>query len=267
MDNSRPDKNKRQSNEKHYMTGSAPIFIDKNSEVGVLLLHSYTSTPYEMKDLANYLSDKGITIYAPLIAGHGTTPEDLAKVTIEDWQTSVEDAYLLLKEKCKKVFVIGSSFGGNLAFHLATKFTNPLSGVVSMGTPIKVFWQKSFLAGLYTYGLLKKNQKKHRRDYHFTFDDIDQVVYPVMPVKSLRRFFHFFRKITPRSLPKIKAPTLIIQSSHEKIVNPDSAQYIHEKLGSQNKRILWMNGSTHALTITEKRGLIFNTIYHFISEN
>ncbi|OGY09145.1 MAG: hypothetical protein A2782_03215 [Candidatus Blackburnbacteria bacterium RIFCSPHIGHO2_01_FULL_43_15b] len=256
-----------QFEDKHYMIGSAPIFIDKKSEVGALLLHSYTSTPYEMKEIASYLADKGITVYAPLIAGHGTTPDDLAKTTIAEWQESAEKAYFFIKEKVRKVFVIGSSFGGNLAFHLATKFNNPLAGVISMGTPIKVQWQKAFLAAMYTYGFFKKNQKKRRRDYHFTFEDIDQVVYPVMPVKSLRRLFYFFRKVTPSSLPKITAPTLIIQSSQEKIVNPDSAQYIHEKLASKNKRILWMNGSTHALTIAEKRNLIFNTVYHFISEN
>ena len=82
-------------------------------------------------------------------------------------------------------------------------------------------------------------------------------VYPVMPVKSLRRFFHFIKKITIPSLKNIKVPTLIIQSSADKIVSPDSAQYLHEHLGSEDKRVLMVNGSGHTLAVDEKRGLIY----------
>lgn len=252
---------------KDLLNSDKAIYFPRNSEVGVLLLHSYTSTPYEFCDLARYLADKGITVFAPTIAGHGTSPEDLAKTTIEQWQKSAEEAYLFLKTKAKKVFVVGSSFGGNLAFHLATKFHNPLAGIVSMGTPINIRWQKIFRVGLYTLGYFKKNQKKRRADYKLMYIDQEQVVYPVMPVLSLRRFFHFIKKITIPSLKNIKVPTLIIQSSTDRIVNPNSAQYLHEHLGSSDKRILWVNGSGHALAIDDKRGLIYKAIYRFILES
>ena len=245
--------------------GEKAIYFPRSNDLGVLLLHSYTSTPYEFYDLAKYLADKNITAYAPTIAGHGTSPNDLAKTTISDWQKSAEDAYLFLKQQCRKVFVVGSSFGGNLAFHLATKFTNPLAGVVSLGTPIKVRFEKMFLLGIYSYGWFKKNQKKRRADYKLMYLDQEQVVYPVMPVPSLRRFFHFIKKITIPSLKAIKTPTLIIQSSADKIVNPKSAKYLHEHLGSKDKRILWVNGSHHALAVNDKRGLIYRAIYRFIA--
>ncbi len=258
---------KDQSKLERVLNKDKAIYFPRNSEVGVLLLHSYTSTPYEFYDLAKYLADKGLTVLAPTIAGHGTTPEDLAKTTIADWQQSAEDAYLFLKQKAKKVFVVGSSFGGNLAFHLATKFSNPLAGVVSMGTPIKVRWEKAFKLAIYTYGWFKKNQKKRRADYKLIYLNQEQVVYPVMPVPSLRRFFSFIHKITIPSLKNIKAPTLIIQSSADKIVDPRSAQYLHEHLGSEDKRVLWVNGHHHALAIDEKRGLIYKAIYRFVTGN
>jgi carboxylesterase len=253
-------------NSTDFVNGKA-IYYPRSTDVGVLLLHSYTSTPYEFADLAKYLAEKGLSVYVPPIAGHGTSPEDLAKTTTAEWLESVEESYLFLKERAKKVFVVGSSFGGNLALHLATKFTNPLAGVVSMGTPINVRWQRAFKLAIYTYGWFKKNQKKRRADYKLLYIDHEQVVYPVMPVPSLRRFFAFIKKITIPSLKNIKAPTLIIQSSADRIVNPNSAQYLHEHLGSSDKRILWVNGRHHALAVDEKRGLIYKTIYRFISEN
>lgn len=252
---------------KNILNHGKAIYFPRSSDVGVLLLHSYTSTPYEFYDLAQYLAEKNLTVYVPTIAGHGTTPEDLAKTTIADWQKSAEDAYLFLRKETKKVFVVGSSFGGNLALYLATKFTNPLAGVVSMGTPIKVRWEKAFIFALYTYGWFKKNQRKRRADYKLVYLDHEQVVYPVMPVPSLRRFFSFIKKITIPSLKSIKAPALIIQSSADRIVDPRSAQYLHENLGSADKRILWVNGHHHALAIDEKRGLIYKAIYRFVSDN
>jgi len=83
---------------KNLLNDNKAIFFPRSSDVGVLLLHSYTSTPYEFADLAMYLADKDITAYVPTIAGHGTTPDDLAKTTIDDWQKSAEDAYLFLKD-------------------------------------------------------------------------------------------------------------------------------------------------------------------------
>ncbi|MFA6255340.1 MAG: alpha/beta fold hydrolase [Patescibacteria group bacterium] len=243
------------------------IFFPRESDVGVLLLHSYTSTPYEFCEMAKYLAEKGLTVYAPTLAGHGTSPADLAKTTIEDWQRSAEDAYLFLKQQSKKVFVVGSSFGGNLAFHLATKFFNPLSGVISMGTPIKVRRQKFYKIAIYTFGWFLKNKKKRRSDYKFVYINHEQIVYPVMPIASLRRLFKFIKKVTIPNLKEIKAPCLIIQSSADRIVNPSSAQYLHEHLGSTEKRVLWVNGNNHALAIDEKRGLIFKAIYRFILES
>ncbi|OGY43857.1 MAG: hypothetical protein A2729_05230 [Candidatus Buchananbacteria bacterium RIFCSPHIGHO2_01_FULL_39_14] len=253
--------------EKNFNFDQKSIFYPRGIESGVLLLHSFTSTPYEFSDLARYLAEKDITVYVPTLAGHGTNPDELAKTTALDWQKSAEHSYLFLKQHVKKIYVIGSSFGGNLALYLATKFTNPLAGIVSMGTPIKVRWQKAFKFALYSYGWLKKYQKKRRADYKLMYLDQEQVVYPVMPVPSLRRFFNFIKKITIPSLSKIKVPILIIQSSADRIVSPDSAQYLHEHLGSEDKRILWINGSHHALAVDDKRGLIYRAIYRFITDS
>ena len=131
------------------LNSNKAIFFPRSNEAGVLLLHGYTSTPYEFYDLSRYLANKGVSVYAPTIAGHGTSPKDLANTSIEEWKKSVEEGYKFLKQKSKKVYVVGSSLGGNLALHLAHKFN---ASVVSMGTPIHVRGQRFFKMFLYTYG-------------------------------------------------------------------------------------------------------------------
>ena len=48
-------------------------------DVGCLVLHGFTATPSEVRWLAEHLAGQGHTVYAPRLAGHGTTPEALAR--------------------------------------------------------------------------------------------------------------------------------------------------------------------------------------------
>src|SRR5438067_7923472 len=82
--------------------GAEP-FLYKAGEVGCLLVHGYTSSPFEMRALARYLADRGITAGASLLAGHGTAPEDLATRTWQDWYVSVNTALDDMLAHCKRV--------------------------------------------------------------------------------------------------------------------------------------------------------------------
>ena len=79
----------------------------KRGKIGILLIHGFTSSPLDFKPMAEYLAKKNITVLAPLLKGHGTSPENLATTTDEDWFKSVEDAYHRLRKEVKYVFVAG----------------------------------------------------------------------------------------------------------------------------------------------------------------
>ena len=64
------------------MAGAEPFFLPGRSE-GVLLLHGFTGSPSEMKLYGAYLQQCGYTVLAIRLAGHGTSPEDLERVTAE----------------------------------------------------------------------------------------------------------------------------------------------------------------------------------------
>ncbi|MDP2741613.1 MAG: carboxylesterase, partial [bacterium] len=92
------------------MKGVEEIFINKNSKIGVLMLHGFTSTPRQFKELSLYLSEKGYNVLAPLIAGHGTSPKDLMENSPKEWTESAKKAYFKLKGISEKVFIVGNSF-------------------------------------------------------------------------------------------------------------------------------------------------------------
>lgn len=248
-------------------TKGGPFFFNKKSKVGILLLHGFTGTPYQFKDLGKYLSQKGFTVYAPLIVGHGTSPRDLMETTAEDWKESAKKACLQLKKKVQKIIIIGNSFGGNLAFYLAREFDDSLAGIISLGTPIRLKFQRIIKLRLFLYGWLKKYYRKPQRAYKIDYTDMmDEVTYPVIPVKSLKEFFKFLETETISNLGKVKTPTLIVHASIDPVVDSKSAIYIHQHLGSDYKRIYWFNSNQHVITFDKKPQRLFQQIYDFIKE-
>ncbi|RJR31151.1 alpha/beta fold hydrolase [Candidatus Parcubacteria bacterium] len=253
--------------DKIYMAGAEPFFIYASTKIGVLLLHGFTSTPAQFLELGDYLAGKGITVYAPLIAGHGTSPDDLSQSRAEEWLESCQKAFDELKNKVDKVFVLGNSFGGNIAFELSLKNPEKVSGVISIGTPVWVRKHHFLKLQAFSYGFLKKYWRKPKRYYRSGFAHIiDEITYSKVPVRACREFFKFIYK-SFRSFDKVTAPTLIIQAEIDPVVNPKSALHIHECISSQNKKICWIDGSTsHALSDDKDRGRVYKKIYNFVQE-
>ena len=241
--------------------------IDKQSKIGVLLLHGFTSTPYQFKELGKYLAEKGFSVFAPLISGHGTKPEDLIKTAPEDWKKSAKEAYLKLKEKTSKIAIVGNSFGGNLALFLARTFPESTCGLVLLGTPVKLRFESFIKFRLYTYGRLKKYYYKPKRIYKIDYTDmIDEITYPEIPIKSLRDFFSFITDETIPSIKKIKTPTLIAHANVDPVVSPKSALYLYQNLGSKYKKIYWFDSNHHVVFNDKRREELFRRINEFIKE-
>ncbi len=77
--------------------GNEPFIMgNENDKAGILLLHGFTASPWEVKELAEYLNKDNITVYGTLLAGHGTSPRDLKKTKWEDWYKSSGEGLLLL---------------------------------------------------------------------------------------------------------------------------------------------------------------------------
>lgn len=249
------------------LAGGDPIFIDRQSEIGILMFHGFTSTPRQFREFAPSLANLGYTVYAPSLAGHGTTPADLEKMSSEDWKNQAVADYLKIKNRVKKVFIVGVSFGGNIAFYLAEKFPTEVAGVISLGTPIYLRYQIFIKARIFLYGWMKRYYSKPRRVYRTDYTDMaDEMSYPVIPVKSLKRFLQFIQQETIPSLEKIKTPVMIMHANNDSVVNPRSAQYLYENLRSPYKLIYWFDSNTHSVVDEKIRRQVFEKINEFIKE-
>ena len=109
--------------------------LNKESRDGVYIIHGFTNTTYEVKELAIYLSKQGFYTKTDNLPGHGTTPEDCNRCRYTDWIEFVEQGVAEMISRCDNVYVIGISMGSVLALHVSSVF--PLNAAVFASTVLQ----------------------------------------------------------------------------------------------------------------------------------
>lgn len=249
------------------MKGAEPIYIDKKSKIGILMVHGFSGSPDQFREISIYFAEKGFTVFAPLLKGHGTSPDDMFETSAYDWAQSVKDAYFKLREKTEKIFLIGNSFGASLCMWLAKELNNEPIGVASMGGA--VFLRHHFVISLriHTYGFLKKFYKKPIRYYKMDYTDMNnEVSYSSLPTRSIRQFLRFLKKEIQPSFENVKIPALVVHSENDRVVHPKSAAFIYDKLNSPLKKLYWVKSNHHIPISDECKSELFERIFQFLQE-
>jgi len=241
-------------------------FYFSGGEHGLLLIHGFTACPIDLKPLAEILHGFGYTILAPLLAGHGTTPEQMKETSYQDWLNSAKEALALLRKECRQVTAVGHSFGGLLGLMLAVE--QQVDRVVSINAPI-VLQNKDIARADEYLGKIEyvdKNYKKDQTEITVTAEGLPHFSYTRVPIKCLVEMNRAIAEMENR-LPEIKCPALIIQGDRDETVDPVSAQIIAEKLGSSWKKLSSWANEGHYLPLSAKRAELAKEIHNFCKPN
>ena len=224
-------------------------------DIGCLLIHGFTSCSLDLRTLTEYLHGQcGFTAHEVLLPGHGTSPQDMAKFGCSDWLNSVETSLVELEKQCSKVWLIGFSMGGVLASILASR--QDITGLISISAPI---WPR---AKLTRYAFLlqyfrKYAQLKKRPKFEVPSWRYEQVA--VANIADLNRAIGMCKT----ALPLVRVPTLVIQGDADRTIEPRSANYIYNGLGSTDKELVFVSGG-HMLLLESRRQEIHFRISEFI---
>ncbi len=163
-----------------------------------------------MLPLGRRLHAAGYTVSAPLLAGHGTTPEDLQHSGPDEWLLSAQAALDELVSRCEQVAVGGLSLGSALSIQLAATRPDRVRAALLMGTPFALSIPLGALLFLYTvtpavwlWPFFPKLDEKHElRDPAFRGLN---PAYPVMPMRSGRKLLSYLSSGHGyiRSLPEL----------------------------------------------------------------
>lgn len=217
-------------------------FFWAGGQIGVLLVHGFTATTAEVRLLARILHHHGYTVAGPLLPGHYTQPEDLNRVSWQDWVEEVEVMYRQIKKQCEIVFVGGESTGAILALYLAS-FYPEVAAILAYAPAIRLRLRnfdilRLFLSSPFVPYIPKPNLNK----------DILWQGYRVNPLKGTIQLLRLQREVRSR-LSSIEQPVLIVQGRMDATVHPEAPEMIAAAVRSTLVEIHWMEQSSHVVCV------------------
>lgn len=215
-------------------------------QIGVLVIHGFTSSPSSMYRINQTLIQQGYCVACPMLPGHGTTYKDLASATATDWFNAVLQSYQQLQKHCEHIVVIGQSLGGALALQLA--YQQPeidrliiLSPAIEAPKLLQISCRLRGLLQLLHITHIKAagGDIKNKRAYETCYRKI-----PVPIYAELLDCFHQAKAL----VPQIKVPTTIFASHKDHVVSAKGIEAAYHALGTSDKELYWCDNSYHVLS-------------------
>lgn len=240
-----------------HLEGS-PFYWEAGS-TGVLLCHGFTATTAEVRLLARTLNEHGYTVAAPLLPGHGTTPQDCNRFTWQDWYASVEHTFQQLAAYCQRVVIGGESTGALLVLYLASRHPEA-SGILCYAPALRLMLGRATTILLSILAPFITSVPKEP-----SADDNPWQGYAVQPLKGAIQLKRLQKVILPL-LPQIHQPILILQGRLDPTVHPQSPQIIYDQVSSSIKELHWLEHSTHCVILDKESGLAASLTISFLNE-
>ncbi|MFZ2951271.1 MAG: alpha/beta fold hydrolase [Desulfuromonadaceae bacterium] len=257
----RPDESKERA------AGEPFLLKGRSRRLGIVLVHGFLAAPRELRELADYLHDRGYWVYCVRLRGHGTSPEDLATRTGNDWIEAVDIGYAVMSAICTRVVIGGFSFGGGLALDGATRITG-LAGVFAISPPFHLQDISSrFAPAVTTWNRIMDTIHLHgvTKEYVDIVPERPLINYSRIPVAALAELEHFMEDLEPR-LAAVKVPTLIAQAQADPVVNPEGTALLYNCIGAEQKQYLSFDLNRHGILAGEGSEKVHEAIAAFIDK-
>ncbi len=233
----------------------------RRKNIGVLLLHGFTSHIDTVSGLVPYLEKAGIPYEMPILRGHGTRYQDLRGVTAREWYVDAERALIQLWNYVDRIVVVGLSMGGLLALELAMRHPDKLAGVCTVAAALKFADPMT----AFTYPLSKVIKYWPSPE---SFNDPELARernrnYPRFPTDTFAELYSYSQEIADR-LIEVHLPIRILQSRKDTIVAPESANILYEKVSTPHREIIWYDQSGHEMMQDMEAEDVFEDIMEFV---
>ena len=240
-----------------------PFDLVGDQDVGVVLVHGFTGTPYEVRYLGEQLARAGFSVRAPLLPGHGTSMADLDATSWEQWTEAVERAVDAMRVRCGRVAVVGQSLGGLLALYAAAH-RRDIACVGSLAAPLWLEGLSARVAAWTTRGLLRRVRtlpKLGGSDVRDKRVRAENPCYPAIPTRALAQLLDFFA-VVGRELANVTQPVLVIHARQDHTAPVACAKHIAEATRAVRLRIL--EDSYHLIAADVERDIVAAEVTTFV---
>jgi esterase/lipase/1-acyl-sn-glycerol-3-phosphate acyltransferase len=239
----------------------------RSKDVGVVLSHGYMAAPQEVKELAYYLGRLGLWVYVPRLRGHGTSPDDLATRTYQDWIASVDQGYVIISSICKRVVAGGFSTGAGLALDLAARVKEVI-GVFAVSAPLRLKDFSSRFApavDMWNRIMERARQVGAKKEFVENSPENPHINYLRNPISGVVELERLMDDLEAR-LPGVNVPALVVQSRGDPVVDPRGSRKIFDLIGSTDKQYVLFNFERHGILLGEGSQRVYKTIGQFLKQ-
>jgi len=201
-----------------------PFFHVGSREHACLLVHGSTGTPGDVRGLGDHLHAAGFAARGIALPGHARRPAQLAGIGWQDCYFAVHEAWAELRRGWPHVHVIGFSFGGSLALHLAAH--EPVEDLVLLAPGLHVNISPRHVVGA-SLGLVPGTSLHARLRWNL-------------------KLLAFFR-ILVAELDRVSCPALLMHAKDDPLVRAQSSIDIHARIASREKRLVLLEQGGHLL--------------------
>jgi carboxylesterase len=229
--------------------GGEGFVLDRAGAPAVLLLHGGGDTPQTLRYLGDELYAHGFHVSAPLLPGHGRSLRDFGRITADALTNAARAGYVDLRATHDWVAVIGLSMGGALAVQIAAEVPDlPALGLIApyLAMPPRIVsaarWSR-------LWGVLAPAVRSG--DGTSVLDPVERdrsLAYGVFTPAGLRALRTTVQRAVA-ALPRVTAPTLVIQSREDNRISVADAERAFARLGASDKRLEWVSGAAHIITV------------------
>lgn len=241
------------------LPGAAPFELAGGDAVGVLLVHGFTGTPQSLRPWGEHLAAAGLTVRCPLLPGHGTRWQDMARTGWRDWYGAVDEAFGDLRARCGQVFVMGLSMGGTLTLRLAEERGDEVAGAVTVNPSLGTERRDARFAPL----IARVRPSVPGIASDIKASGVQETGYDRVPVRAFVSLMELW-KVTLPDLSRIVSPVLTFRSVIDHVVEPSSGRRLLAGVTSAPVTERLLPDSYHVATLDNDRQTIFDGSLEFV---
>lgn len=233
-------------------------YFFKGNNIGCLVIHGFTGTPAELRQLGERLNGQGYTVMGVRLKGHGTTIEDMEQCSYKDWALSVEEGYRKLKATCDTIYVIGHSMGSLLSLYIGENYE--VNKIVALSPPFINKDKRAEFAFIIKYFMKYSPWKDVKRNE----EEMKYLIgYSKIPVKSVHEF-NMLRDVVKKDLCKISKPLLIVHSKLDDVADYRSVSLIEKIVPTSLRKTVYLTKCKHNITVECEKETVFEEVINFL---
>jgi alpha-beta hydrolase superfamily lysophospholipase len=246
----------------------------------LVIVHGWGEHGGRYSDMADYMAEKNLSVYAPDLRGHGLSGG--ARGHVNDFGDYIRDLERLMrivreKEGEKKTFLFGHSLGALIALEYAN--THPVDGLILSGFGLRSAGRLSFLGRIpfvnsvpipvltVSARLLGKRAISGLCNNQSALEEYlrDRLGHGAFTLRFLEEISRESERLKGRENFGVGA-SLILIGSEDRIGSLEDARWLYSSLASDKKLIVY-EGMKHNIFDETEKERVFYDVHEWITEH